>query len=163
MNNELNERLNAAIERGRRRSQQADEAERQQKLSDEELKRLHTSLRLALSERIEKAIEQICNHFPGFRRETLYGEHGWGAACWRDNLTVAKGRRSSHFSRLEMMIRPLNDYFVLELKGKGTVANKELFNRSHFVPLQEVDRTEFEQLIDSWAVHYAEIYAAKEG
>lgn len=163
MDNDLNNRLNAAIERGRRRSERASEVERQQKLSEEELKRLHTGHRLALSERIEEAIEQIRNHFPGFRRETLYGEGGWGVACWRDNLSVEQGRRSSNFSRLEMMIPPINEYFVLELRGKGTVANKEVFNRSHFVPLQEVDRTEFEQLIDAWAVQYAEMYAAKEG
>lgn len=39
--------------------------------------------------------------------------------------------------------------------------NRELFNRSHFVAVGEVDIAEFEQLIDSWAIEYAEVYAAK--
>ncbi len=39
--------------------------------------------------------------------------------------------------------------------------NRELFNRSYYVPIAEVDVEEFEQLIDAWAIEYAEMYAAK--
>ena len=60
-----------------------------------------------------------------------------------------------------MMIRPYSDLKVLELKGKGTVMNRELFNRSHYVAVAEVEAEEFEQLIDTWAIEYAEMYAAK--
>ncbi|SRR6056297_419396 len=162
MSDDLDRRLDAAIHRGQRRGQRDKEAERQEQLSAEELRRLHTSYRLALSERVEAAVARLANHFPGFRVETLFGEQGWGAACWRDNLAVEGGRRSSLFSRLEMVIRPINDYFVLELKGKGTVANKEIFNRSHFERLQEVDQETFEQMIDSWVVEYAELYSANQ-
>ncbi|WP_153556998.1 hypothetical protein [Roseimaritima sediminicola] len=162
MSDDLERRLDAAIARGQRRGELHREAERQQQLSEEELRRLHTSHRLALSERIETAVARLANHFPGFRVETLYGEKGWGAACWRDNLDVQGGRRNSLYSRLELVIRPLNDYFVLELKGKGTVANKEVFNRSHFDRLQEVDRETFEQMIDAWVVEYAERYASSQ-
>ena len=158
-NDDFSKRLEAAISRGRRRGSLKEEAERQQKLTAEELRRLHSSYRLALSERIEAAVAQLASHFPGFRRETLYGEAGWGAAAWRDDLQLQDGRRSNRYSRLEMMIRPVNEYLVLELKAKGTVANKEVFNRSHFVPLQEVDQEEFEGLIDTWVVQYAEAYA----
>ena len=44
---------------------------------------------------------------------------------------------------------------------KGTVMNRELFNRNFFVPIPDVDSNEFENLIDSWAIEYAEIYASK--
>lgn len=162
MSDDLDRRLDAAITRGQRRNQMHKEAERKEQLSADELRRLHTSHRLALSEHIEASVNRLANHFPGFRFETLFGEKGWGAACWRDNLDVQGGRRNSLFSRLEMVIRPINDYFVLELKGKGTVANKEIFNRSHFEHLQEVDRESFEQLIDAWVVEYAELYSASE-
>ena len=39
--------------------------------------------------------------------------------------------------------------------------NRELFNRSHFVAVGDVEIEEFEQLIDAWAIEYAEVYAAK--
>ena len=127
----------------------------------EELRRLHTSYRLSLCDRIESAIHGVADHFPGFQLESLYGEVGWGTACYRDDLRIEAGRRSNQYSRLEMMIRPYSDLKVLDLKGKGTVMNRELFNRAHYVPVAEVDPEEFSQLIDAWAIEYAEVYAAK--
>jgi hypothetical protein len=103
----------------------------------------------------------VAQYFPGFRTEMLYGEVGWGAACYRDDLQIAAGKRSNLYSRLEMTIRPLTNYHVLELRGKGTVANKEHFNRTHFVPLLEVDPDDFARLIDAWAIEYAEFYASR--
>ena len=120
----------------------------------EELRRLHTSYRLALSDRIETAIHGVGDHFPGFRQGSLFGEVGWGSACYRDDLRIESGRRSNQYSRLEMVIRPYSDLRVLDLKGKGTVMNRELFNRSYYVPIAEVDVEEFEQLIDTWAIEY---------
>ncbi|MEZ6088482.1 MAG: hypothetical protein R3C05_10745 [Pirellulaceae bacterium] len=158
---DLSKRLDAAIERGRQRGLSQQEAARQEALSEEELRRLHSSYRLALSEKIEKAISELARHFPGFQTETLFGDKGWGAACGRDDLSLERGRRTNRFSRLELTIRPLNEYMVLELKGKGTVANKEVFNRSHFVELSEAQIAEFERLIDAWIVEYAERFAAQ--
>ena len=111
----------------------------------------------------KKAVHRVADHFPGFREESLFGEVGWGAACYRDDLKIVSGRRENQYSRLEMTIRPLGDteVKVLDLKGKGTVMNRELFNRSFFVPVADVDEAEFEQLIDTWAIEYAEVYANK--
>ena len=74
--------------------------------------------------------------------------------------TVGQTQFSSQFSRLDITVRPLNEYFVLDLRAKGTVANKEVFNRNVFEPLQEADLAAFERLVDSWVVEYAELYAA---
>jgi hypothetical protein len=162
MSDDFQQRLQSAIQRGERRGERHEQAVRQSQLTEEEFKRLHTKYRLSLSDRIEHAVDGVAQHFPGFRKETLYGEVGWGAACWRDNLVVEAGKRSNQYSRLEMTIRPPSSYHVLELKGKGTVANKEHFNRTHFVPLQEVDEEEFARLIDTWAIDYAEYYASRQ-
>ena len=161
MSDDFTSRLESAIERGKRRAQHNANQERLKELSEEELKRLHTGYRLSLSERIETAVQRVADHFPGFRQESIYGDAGWGTACYRDDLRMESGRRSNQYSRLEMMIRPFSELHVLELKGKGTVLNSEMFNRSHYVPISEVDQEEFEQLIDIWAIEYAEIYAAK--
>ena len=161
MSDSFDDRLEAAIQRGRRRGKDEQAAARRDAMSDEELKQLHTSYRLSLSDRIESAVRRLCNHFPGFQQETLFGEKGWGAACSRDDLSLDRGRRSTRYSRLEMTIRPLGEYMVLELKGKGTIANKEIYNRSHFVDLVDVDVTEFERLIDAWVVEYAEQFATQ--
>jgi len=161
MSEDFDQRLKSAIERGHRRGQRHEEAARAAHLTEEEFKRLHTSYRLTLSDQIEKAVDRVAQYFPGFRTEMLYGEVGWGAAAYRDDLVIVSGRRSNLYSRLEMTIRALTSYHVLELRGKGTVANKELFNRSHFVPLLEVDPDDFARLIDAWAIEYAEFYASR--
>lgn len=161
MSDEFNSRLESAIQRGKRRAEHTASQERQQELSEEELRRLHTSYRLALSERIETAVHRVADHFPGFRIESLFGESGWGTACYRDDLRIENGKRTSQYSRLEIMIRPFTDLHVLDLKGKGTVMNRELFNRSHYVEIADVDLDEFRRLIDAWAIEYAEIYAAR--
>ena len=84
MSEDFNSRLESAIARGKRRAQhQADEARRKE-LSEEELKRMHTSFRLSMSDRIESAVARVADHFPGFRQESLFGEVGWGNACYRD-------------------------------------------------------------------------------
>jgi hypothetical protein len=161
MSDDFESRLESAISRGKKRANWKASQERQKELSEEELRRMHTSYRLSLSERIESAIQRVADHFPGFQQESLFGEVGWGSACFRDDLRIEAGRRNNQYSRLEMVIRPYSDLNVLDLKGKGTVMNRELFNRSFYVPVAEVDIEEFEQLIDSWAIEYAEVYAAK--
>ena len=54
-----------------------------------------------------------------------------------DDLRIEAGRRHNQYSRLEMVIRPFSESQVLDLKGKATVMNRELFNRSHYVPVAE--------------------------
>jgi hypothetical protein len=161
MSDDFSSRLESAISRGKRRAEFHANQQRAQQMSEEELRRLHTSLRLSLSERIEHAVKRVADHFPGFRQESIFGEAGWGFACYRDDLKIDAGKRSNLYSRLEMMIRPYSDSRVLDLKGKGTILNRELFNRSHFVPIVEADSETFEQLIDAWAIEFAEDYAAK--
>ncbi|MEL6897102.1 MAG: hypothetical protein AAFP90_13435, partial [Planctomycetota bacterium] len=76
-------RMQSAVERGRQRGNQKAQQQRQKEVSEEEMRRLHTQYRLSLSGKIEAAIQQVANHFPGFRTEILFGETGWGAACYR--------------------------------------------------------------------------------
>ena len=161
MSDDFNSRLESAIQRGKQRAEMSASQQRQQELSEEELKRLHTSYRLALSERIEAAVHRVADHFPGFRVESVFGDEGWGTACYRDDLRIEAGRRTNQYSRLEIVIRPLSHLKVLDIKGKGTVMNRELFNRKHFAEICNVDISEFEQLIDAWAIEYAEVYATK--
>lgn len=161
MSDDFEARLESAIARGRRRAEHAADQQRREQLSEEDIRRLHTSHRLSLSEQIEVAVHRVSDHFPGFRNESVFGEEGWGSACYRDDLRLDAGRRSNLFSRLEMVIRPFSDLQVLELKGKGTVLNREVFNRSHFTKVTEADPEIYRQLIDAWAIEYAEIYSAK--
>lgn len=161
MSDDFKSRLESAIERGQQRGQRNADAAEKKKLTEEELRGMHTSYRLSLSERIESTIHNVADHFPGFRQESLFGEVGWGAACYRDDLRIEDGKRNNQYSRLELVIRPYNDLRVLDLKGKGTVMNREIFSRSFFEKVEEADVEKFEQLIDSWAIEYAEQYAAR--
>ncbi|HEX4131581.1 MAG TPA: hypothetical protein VHZ24_16195 [Pirellulales bacterium] len=157
---DFQKRLEKAVERGQRSGEvRAREAARQA-ISEEELKRLHTQLRLELSEHIEQCVGRLPDHFPGFRFETVVGDRGWGAAVSRDDLVLGgDGQRRNFYSRLEMSIRPFSSAQVLELLGKATIRNKELFNRSHYQRLAEVDQATFRELIDLWILEYAERYA----
>jgi hypothetical protein len=159
---DFSERLNKAIERGQKTSDKRAQAEAEKALSEKELQRLHSQYRLELSERIERCLKQLADHMPGFRFESVVGERGWGAAVSRDDAGTRRGSgRRNYFSRLEMTIRPASAYHVLDLAAKATIRNKELFNRSHYQRLTEVDVTSFAELIDIWVLEYAELYAAK--
>jgi hypothetical protein len=131
-------------------------------LSEEELKSLHTKYRLQLSEHIERCVLSLPHHFPGFKRETIYGERGWGVGCSRDDVGRGEGgRAANYYSRLEMTIRPFSSLHVLELVAKGTIRNKEVFSRSHFEKLDDADAETFRELIDVWVLEYAELYASR--
>jgi hypothetical protein len=157
----FDERLQKAIERGERRGMAEAEAARRQKMTEEELKQMHTQYRLQLSEHIEKCLHVLPNHFPGFRLETVYGDRGWGAGVRRDDIRIVAGKRSDEYSRLELTIRPLSSVMVVELTGKGTIRNKEAFTRTYFEKIEDADPQKFEQLIDAWVLEYAEMYASQ--
>lgn len=156
------DRLEQAIERGKQVGRAKADAAAEQAVTQQELQRLHSQYRLTLSERIERCLAQLVDHFPGFRFETIVDERGWGAAISRDDLILRSGGgRNSSYSRLEMVIRPISQYFLLELSAKGTVDNRELFNRSQYQRLADVHLPAFVDMIDNWALEYAEAYAAK--
>ena len=159
----FDDRLREAIDRGQKRSQdRAHEAQRRA-MTEEEFKRLHSQYRLDLSDHIEACVRRLPSHFPGFQCETMFGERGWGAACSRDDLHISRGSRSSVYSRLEITVRPYSQTLhVLELTGKGTIRNKEVFNRSWFEKLEEAAVEKFRDLVDAWVLEYAELYAARD-
>lgn len=158
----FDDRLQKAVSRGQRRGEEEKSKAEARALSEEELKRLHSTYRLQLSERIESCIKQLPSFFPGFRFETIFGERGWGAACSRDDVRMSAGKRQQNdYSRLELTVRPASSMHVLELAGKATIRNKEIFSRNYFEKLEDVDLDEFLQLIDVWVLEYAELFAAK--
>ena len=157
----FDERLQKAIERGERRGSAEAEAARRKAMTEEELRQMHTQYRLQLSEHIERCLETLPNHFPGFRLETIYGERGWGAGVRRDDIRIVGGKRADEYSRLELTIRPISSVMVVDLSGKGTIRNKEAFTRSYFEKIEDADPQKFEQLIDAWVLEYAEMYAAQ--
>jgi hypothetical protein len=161
MSNNFDDRLREAIGRGQERSAAAARVSAARALTEDEYRRLHSTLRLALSEHIEACLKRLPNHFPGFQYETMYGDRGWGGACSRDDLVLARGSRSSNYSRLEITIRPYSPLHVLELAGKGTIRNREVFNRTYFEELPGVDEQKFRGLVDVWVLEYAELYSAK--
>ncbi len=158
---DFQQRLEKAIQRGQRSHDAEARARAEQAMGSEELKRLHSQYRLQLSDHIEQCLRQLPQHFPGFRFETLVGSRGWGAAISRDDLSLSDGRRENLFSRLEVVVRPFSTSRVLELAAKGTIRNKEIYNRNQYQLLADVDTATFRELVDRWILEYAELYAAK--
>ena len=154
-------RLKQAIDRGNARQNRRHEAERKKAMTEEEFKSLHSRYRLQISEHIEQNLQQLADSFPGFKYETTFGDRGWGAACSRDDFASGRGgRRSNKYSRLEVAVRPYSDLHVLELVAKGTVQNREIFNRTFFEELADADPARFLDLVDAWVVEFAELFAA---
>lgn len=160
---DFEKRLEKAIERGQRvgdaRQAEADAAA----YTEEEYRRLHAQHRLLLSEHIETCLRSLAQHFPGFRYETIVGERGWGAEVRRDDLIIEPGKgRAEYFSRLQMLVRPFSSAHILELMAKGAIRNKEVFQRSQYQRLSQIDTTSFTELIDLWVLEYAELFAAQQ-
>ena len=156
------DRLHKAIERGKRRSDAKRSEAEARALTEEELKRLHSTYRLQLSEHIESCVRQLPNFFPGFRLETIFGERGWGAACSRDDLRVSGGRRQSNdYSRLELTVRPASRCMCLIWPRKGRSATKKSSTATTSRNSKTSISTSSSRLIDLWVLEYAELYAAK--
>lgn len=159
---DFEKRLEKAIHRGHRVSRAQAEAELREALSEEELKRLHSQYRLELSEHIEACLSKLPQHFPGFQYTTVVGDRGWGGQVSRDDFARSPGGgRESAFSRLEVVIRPFSSARVLEVNAKGTIRNKEVFNRTRYQRLDEAETASFKEMIDLWVLEYAEMYAAR--
>ncbi len=101
--------------------------------------------------------------FPGFRYQSVFNDSGWGSACVRDDLVIEKGSRTNKYSRFEIVVRPVNEFNVLDIQAKGTIADKELMTRSLYQQIGQVEVEKFLKAIDDWAVSYAELYATKRG
>jgi len=160
---EFEERLENAVVRGANRAESLHSAEERKRLEAEDLKRLHSKYRLELSERIESVIRKLIDMFPGFRYQSVFGDAGWGSACMRDDLVIERGNRTNKYSRLEIVVRSVNEFNVLDLQAKGTIADRELMTRSFYQPVAQVEMEKFKKSIDDWAVAYAELYATKRG
>ncbi len=158
---DFDERLEKAVARGQHTSAARQNAAAEQALSAEEQKRLHSQYRLELSDHIEKCLGQLPRHLPGFRYETLVGSAGWGAKLSRDDWNPRSGdSRSNLYSRLEVAVRPLGAYPVIDVAAKGTVRNKEVFQRQQHQRLAEIDLDALKQAIDNWVLEFAELYSA---
>jgi hypothetical protein len=157
----FDDRLRQAIERGQKRSEILAREAAAKALTEDEYRRLHSQLRLTLSEQIESCLKRLQNCFPGFQYETMYGDRGWGGACFLDDLVLTRGSRTTNYSRLEVTVRPYSAVHVLDLAAKGTIRNREAFNRNYFEELATADEPKFRDLIDAWVLEYAELYAAR--
>ncbi len=159
---DFEQRLQKAIDRGRRIGRQRAQAEAQAALSEAELRALHTQYRLELCDYLETCLRKVQGHLPGFRFETILSDRGWGAAVSREDFRSRRETSSNDlYSRLELLIRPFSSYAVLDLAAKATVRDRELFNRNFFQALGEVDVEAFRETIDRWIVEFAETYAAR--
>jgi len=159
---DLEDRLNRAIKRGQGAKDLRGKAEGAKKASEEDLRNLHSKLRLTLSEHIEKCLRQLMDHFPGFEFSTVLNEEGWGARITRDDVRMQRGTSKNQYSRLEMLIRPWSTTNILELVTKGTIRNRESLNRNNFRMLSEATEDGFREVIDGLVVEFAEQYAAHE-
>jgi hypothetical protein len=151
------EQLKIAIVRGQEFGQLAKDAERARALSQEEIKNRHNSFRLELSDFIEEQLKKVSQHIPGFEYETLYGDRGWGGALARDDIM----RGGSYYSRLEITVRPLSEFNLLNIMGKGTIRNRELLNWNYFTEIADVNLGIFREQMDLWILQYVEKFSTR--
>lgn len=165
---DFNQRLQQAIQRGQQVSDEKGQARVERALGEDELRKLYGNFRIQFSEHIEQCLRQLADHFPGFEFRSVVGEEGWGAEISRDDLGLGANKSqpkvyySRFFSKLNMVIKPFSSAHIVELVGKGTIRNKEVFSRNQYQRLPAIDVAIMIQTIDQWVLEYAEKYAAQE-
>lgn len=159
---DFEKRLERAIQRGERTRDEIGRAEAEKALTDEEFRNLHSTIRLELSEYIEACLRKVADHFPGFRFETVVGSAGWGAKLSRDDVDFGGGQSRTLYSRLEVLVSPFGSLHIAELTAKGTIRNKEVFDRKTYQRLAEADVESFREMVDLWVLEYAEKFASEE-
>ena len=164
---DFDKRLQQAIQRGQKVSDDQDQARVTRAMGEDELRKLHADYRIKFSDHIEQCLRQLADHFPGFECRIVV-EEGWGAEISRDDLGLGAGKSqpksyySRFLSKLLLVIKPFSSAHIVELSGKGTIRNKEIFSRNQYQRLPDIDTTVMEQTIDQWILEYAEKYAAQE-
>jgi hypothetical protein len=159
---DFEDKLQKAIQRGQNRNAARSSAKKQVEATKEELRNRHNDFRLNLSEHIETCLKQLTHHFPGFDYEVLYGSKGWGGALSRDDIDRGPdGKAGSFFSRIELTVRPQNEFNVVNITGKATIRDKEMFTWNHFEDILDTKQESLEQMIDKWVLQFAEQFAAR--
>ena len=159
---DFEDELQQAIERGQKLGNARTVAKKQAAMSKEDIRNRHNEFRLNLSDHIEGCLKRLAQHFPGFDYETLYGSKGWGGALTRNDIDRGPdGRTGSFFSRIEITVRPQSEFNVVNIAGKATIRDKEVFVWNHFEEIEEVQQETMEQMIDKWVLQFAEQFAAR--
>lgn len=156
---EFEDKLKRAIERGQDYSLAQAEIAKQKKMTEDDYRRRHTELRLAISDQIELDLKKVVDHLPGFEYETVYGKNGWGGAIARDDVSITTGSRNSLFSRLELTVKPFSQVHIVDLVGKGTVRNQEIFIRDFHKTIDDAEAEQFLSAVDQWVLEYVEAYS----
>lgn len=157
---DFQERLQRAVERGQQARDTRGREAAAKALSEEESRALHSEYRLELSERIGVCLGQLVDQFPGFQFESIVGDEGWGSVVSRDDIALGDaGKPVNLYSRMQMLIRPFSEGRIVEMVAKATIRNREVFNRSRYQMLGQVDVESFAENIDLWVLEYAEKFA----
>ncbi len=157
---DFQQRLDRAIQRGKTAKEELGREAAARRMTEEELRHLHSAARLELAEHVDTCLKALADRFPGFTFSTIAGEDGWGAKVSRDDVRLNRGRSATAFSRLELLIRPFGKAHIIELTAKGTIRNREVLNRSHYQRLGQLDIASFTEQIDLWVLEYAERFAS---
>ena len=157
---DFQQRLDRAIQRGKTAKEEQGREAAARKMTEAELRHLHSAARLELAEHVDACLKSLADRFPGFTFSTIAGEDGWGAKVSRDDVRLNRGSSATVFSRLELLVRPYSTAHIIELTGKGTIRNREVLNRSHYQRLGQLDVASFTEQIDLWVLEYAERFAS---
>ena len=160
---EFEDKLQRAIQRGQERTSARANAQKKVEASKEDIRNRHNEFRLNLSDHIEACLKKLSQHFSLasiMKRFTV--RRGWGGAISRNDIDRGPdGRAGSFFSRLELTVRPPNEFNVVNIAGKGTIRDKEIFNWNYFEDVLEAGQGDFKAKIDKWVLEFAEQFATR--
>jgi hypothetical protein len=158
---DFHDRLQRAVQRGEQRRSQSAQARALEQMSEEESRALHAQARAELSDHLESCLKHLADTFPGFEFQTVLSGDGYGAKVRRDDLRSRGAKPLTHeYSHLELLVRSYSSSRILEVVGRGAIANKEVVNRSAFQFLHQLDLDTLRQQVDQWVLEYAERFAA---
>ena len=152
-------RIQRTIENGRKRSEVREVFISDVRSSSRKLEMKHSDLRSDLVEYFGFCASRIVKHFPEFRMRMIVSDDGWGTVLVaRHAASKNKMGSVSQESSLELLVPQRQLRPVLELKTTAIIRGKEVFLRTHFVPLRAVDFGPLCQVIEKWCLEFVELY-----
>ena len=155
----FDKRIQRAIHRGQQGSVIKSGAPTAKPSSARQHEKIHTEVRDELIEHLDYCLASVAKHFPEFRVQTIVSENGWGTRMAADHAAAkSKKKTPSAKSFFEILVPPLQDRPVIELKSRATILDQEVFLRTHYQPLDAIDFTSLARVIEKWCLDFVESY-----
>jgi hypothetical protein len=153
-------RIQRAVNSGKGADRGRAAEKREARQAGRKIRELHENFDGELRPHIHTCLEELNREFPAFDMQEVYNEKGRGYALARDDaIRGGSERRDRYYSRLEIYVHHFKDHGYLEVSAKGSIRNKEKYERSEDDRLETLEIDLFKRFVERVVVEYAHDFA----